>query len=86
MQSDCENAGVLKDFHFVTLVAFAHHLSSRRIEKTLQNWCPRRPFDIRCVSEALPERVWKDFGLPNGLPKHVIEGSSRLFGPLGAGF
>ena len=29
------------------------------------------------MSEALPERVWKDFGLPNGLPKQVLEASSR---------
>ena len=29
------------------------------------------------MSEALPERVWKDFGLPNDLPKQVLEASSR---------
>ena len=29
------------------------------------------------MSEALPKRVWKDFGLPNGLPKEVLEASSR---------
>ena len=29
------------------------------------------------VVEALPGQVWNDFGLPNGLPKEVLEASSR---------
>ena len=37
MQSDCEKPGVFKDFHFVALVAFAYHLTTRRLQKTLKN-------------------------------------------------
>ena len=47
------------------------------MSKTAQNHS-KTLFDIRCVSETLPERVWKDFGLPNGCPKEVLEASSRL--------
>ena len=46
------------------------------MSKTAQNHS-RTLFDIRCVSEALPERAWKDFGVPNGVPKQVLEASSR---------
>ena len=34
-------------------------------------------FEVTCVLETLPGRVWNDFGLPNGLPKEVLEASSR---------
>ena len=65
MQSDCENWGVLKDFHFVTLVAFAYHLSLRRLKKTLQNWCPRRPKTLpkrSSISGACRKRFRNGFG------------------------
>ena len=34
-------------------------------------------FEVTCVLEALPGRVWNDFRLPNGSPKEVLEASSR---------
>ena len=65
MQFDCENTGVFEDFHFVTLVPFACHLSSRRLQKTLQNWCPRRPKTMSkrsSISVACPKRFHDGFG------------------------
>ena len=34
-------------------------------------------FEVTCVLETLPGRVWNDFRLPNGFPKEVLEASSR---------
>ena len=48
LQSDCKNRGVFEDSHFVTLLAFAHHPITRRLQKTLQNRSWRRP-------ESLPK-------------------------------
>ena len=51
---------VFKDFHFVTLVAFAYHLITRRLQKRLQNR------SLRC-SKTVPKRCskshasWKRF-------------------------
>ena len=53
MQSDCENTCAFDDFHFVTLVAFLYHLSSRRLRKTFKNRCPRRPKTIPKRSSIL---------------------------------
>ena len=36
MQSDFKNRGVFEDFHFVTVVGIAYHLSSRRLKKQLK--------------------------------------------------
>ena len=47
------------------------------MSKTSQNQS-KTIFDISCVLEALPWRFWNDFGLPNSLPKEVLEASSRL--------
>ena len=66
MQSDCENTGVLKDFGFVTFVGFAYHLSSRSLEKTSKNWCPRRPKTIpkrSSISVACWKRFHNGFGM-----------------------
>ena len=75
---------VFEHFHFATLVVFAYHLSSWRLKKTIKNWCPRRPktspktlFDISCVLEALPWRLWNNFGLLSSFQKEVLEASSR---------
>ena len=60
MQSDCENTGVFKDFPFITLVAFGHHLITRRPQKSIQNR------SLRC-SKTSPKRCskshtsWKRF-------------------------
>ena len=65
MQSDWENTGVFKDSGFVTVVVFASHLSSRRLKKTLQNWCPRRPKTIpkrSSISGACRKRFRNGFG------------------------
>ena len=72
MQSDCENTGVFEDFHFVTLVAFAYHLSSRRLQKTLKNWCPKRPKTIpkrSSISVASRKRFHNSFGTILGSQK-----------------
>ena len=84
MQSDCEKPGVLKDFHFVTLVAFAYDLTiqkpkkkaSKSVSNVLQK-LSKTLLEIASVLETLPRRVWNDFGVPNGLPKEVLEASSR---------
>ena len=34
-------------------------------------------FEVTYVLETLPGRVWNDFRLPSGLPKEVLEASSR---------
>ena len=34
-------------------------------------------FEVTCVLETLPGRVWNDFGLPNSFPKEVLEAFSR---------
>ena len=65
MQFDWENTGVFKDSGFVTVVVFASHLSSRRLKKTLQNWCPRRPKTIpkrSSISGACRKRFRNGFG------------------------
>ena len=65
LQSDCKNRGVFEDFDFVTLVAFAYHLSSRNHKKTFRNWCPRRPKTSpkrSSMSYASWKRFWDGFG------------------------
>ena len=63
MQSERENTCVFKYFHFITLLAFAYHLITRRLQKWLQNR------SLRC-SKTVPKRCskslasWKRF--PDG--------------------
>ena len=52
-------------------------LASKSIFKVIQNRS-RTVFEVTCVLKTLPGRVWNDFRLPNGLPKEVLEASSRL--------
>ena len=76
LQSDCKNRGVLKDFHFVTLVAFAYHLITLRPQnRSLKGskTIPKRS----SMSYASSKRFWNEFGLPNSFPKEVLEASSR---------
>ena len=61
------------------LIILAHEglkNSQKLVSKTSQNQS-KTLFDISCVLGALPWRLWNDFGLPNSLPKEVLEASSR---------
>ena len=51
-------------------------LASKSVSKVIQNRS-RTVFEVTCVLETLPGRVWNDFRLPNGLPKEVLEASLR---------
>ena len=51
-------------------------LASKSVSKVIQNRS-KTVFEVTCVLETLPGRVWTDFRLPNGLPKEVLETSSR---------
>ena len=65
MQSDYENISVFKDFDFVTVVGIACHLSSRRLQKTFKNYCPRRPKTMpkrSSISVASRKRFHNGFG------------------------
>ena len=84
MQSDCKNRGVFEDFDFVTLVAFAYHLSSRRLQKTLKNWCPRRPKTMSKRS-SISVACWKRFhnGFGTILDSQIVSQRRALRRPRG---
>ena len=66
------------------LVAFASHLITRRLSKTVSKSVSqvyqnrsKTLFEVTCVLETLLGWAWNDFGLPNGVPKHFLEASSK---------
>ena len=65
MQSDCKNTGVLRDFHFVSSVAFACHLIKFSLQRRLQNWSLKRSKTVpKRSSKLLPswKHFWDGFG------------------------
>ena len=65
MQSDCQNTRVLKDFHFVTLVAFTSHLIPWRPQKRPRKSSPKSSKTVpkrSSMSCASWIRFWTGFG------------------------
>ena len=65
MQSDCENTSVLKDFHFLSFVAFVYNPVTRRLQKILENQSPKGSKTVqKCssISYASSKSFWNWFG------------------------
>ena len=84
MQSDCENTGVFKDFHFVTFVAFVYNPVTRRLQKRLQNQSLEGPKTVpKCSSMTYAswKRFWDGFG--TSLDSHMAPQKRSLRRPRG---
>ena len=84
MQSDCENTGVFKDFHFVTCVAFVYNPVTRRLQKRLQNHSLEGPKTVpKCSSMTYAswKRFWDGFG--TSLDSHMAPQKRSLRRPRG---